>query len=220
MPRGESPSGRMLYVLTEHFWQLLRANLLCVLFCLPVITIPAAVTALHAVIQQYYRKGYGDVWPTFIQSFREDFTERLFAAVLPFAAAVIVGMILLNVSTSVITYLVMATVVAVVLILYGWLFPQLPFLDTSPLTALKNALILLGLENLKSFFLLAVQAVFLTLTVFFLPVSMLAFLFFVPLAPAMLTELVAFPVLEERLVKKTKEQPLDVQNPGEKKPEE
>jgi len=202
VPRGETPSSRMFYVLTDHFWQILRANLLCVLFCLPVITIPASLAALHAVIQQYYRKGYGDVWPVFIKAFREDFVERLFAAALPAAAVAIVGLLLLNVSTSAVTYLVMATVIAVALILYGWLFPQLPFLDTSPLNTLKNALILMGVENMKSFALLAVQAVFLTLTVFFLPVSLLAFLFLIPLAPVMLTELIAFPVLEDRLVKR------------------
>lgn len=70
----------MLYVVTEHFFQLLWANILCVVFSIPLVTAPAAMSGLHAVISQYYRKGYGDVWPAFIEEFKNDFMQKLFSA--------------------------------------------------------------------------------------------------------------------------------------------
>ena len=54
-------------MLVNHFFQLLWANVLCVICCMLLITIPAAISGLFAVVQQYYRKGYGDVGSAFFK---------------------------------------------------------------------------------------------------------------------------------------------------------
>lgn len=200
-PRAEGTAARFLYVVTDHFWQLLWANILCVLFCLPLFTIPASLTALHAVIQQYFRKGYGEVWPTFSAEFKTDFLERTFAGFLPFLAALVVGLILYRLETSVFTILIMALALVFMFSVYGWYFPQLPLLKLTGLQALKNALLLMMIETKRSILFVAIKAVILTLMVLFYPFTLAAFLFLVPIVPALLIESIAWPKLEEHLVR-------------------
>ena len=68
---------RLWYLLTTHFFDLLRANLLYALFSLPVITIPAALCGLYAVVLQYWRVGYGELFGTFWREFKANFFSSL-----------------------------------------------------------------------------------------------------------------------------------------------
>lgn len=199
--RDESPAARMLYVIFEHFFQLLWANILCVVFSLPVVTAPAAMSGLHAVISQYYRKGYGDVWPVFIEEFRSDFMQKLFASMLPAAVCAVVFLVSSGLDSRPVFYILAAAVTALSFSIYGWLFPQLPFLTLSATEGLKNAMLLSLLEPLRSLGLIAAQAVFVSLMVWFYPFSFLFLLFAFPLFPAVFTELIACPVIEKRLVR-------------------
>ncbi|MDO4488203.1 MAG: DUF624 domain-containing protein [Eubacteriales bacterium] len=201
-PRKETPAARMLYVVTNHFFRLLWANILCVLFSIPVVTAPAAMSGLHAVIQQYYRYGYGEVWPTFIEEFKSDFMQKLFSAMLPLVICAAVFVFGSKINMVLVFYLLAAASFALGLSVYGWLFPQLPLLDIQATDGLKNALILSFLETPRSLGLIAVQAVVITLIMWFYPVSLVLVFIIVPLIPALLTEMIAFPVIEKRLVNK------------------
>ncbi len=50
-------------------------NILCILFCLPVITAGAAVTATYYVSMKLVRNEEPSVWKSFIKSFRENFKQ-------------------------------------------------------------------------------------------------------------------------------------------------
>jgi hypothetical protein len=54
-----------------HFWKLIRANLLFVLFSLPIVTLPAALTALDRVCVVIYRKGNIFLWEEFWKEFKK-----------------------------------------------------------------------------------------------------------------------------------------------------
>ena len=76
-PAPTKTGPRIWDMLCNHFFRLLWANILCVICSLPIVTIPAALSGLFAVVQQYYRKGYGDVNSTFFQEFKQDFLIRI-----------------------------------------------------------------------------------------------------------------------------------------------
>lgn len=78
--RGEGPSGprpkglRLLgHVLRWHWWTLVKANILFCLFCLPVVTIPAALKALTRVCVLLLRGEPLDLWPDWWAAFRRGF---------------------------------------------------------------------------------------------------------------------------------------------------
>lgn len=96
--RGEGPSGprpkglRLLaHILRWHWWTLVKANILFCLFCLPVLTIPAALKALTRVCVLLLRGEPLDLWPDWWAAFRRGFGRTTAAgaamAVLAFLAA-------------------------------------------------------------------------------------------------------------------------------------
>lgn len=60
-----------------HFWKLIAANLLFVLFSLPVITLPAALTALNRVCVILYKDGNIFLWTEFCKEFKRSFLRSL-----------------------------------------------------------------------------------------------------------------------------------------------
>ncbi|MBO6094373.1 MAG: YesL family protein [Oscillospiraceae bacterium] len=71
---GLARCGVMAYT---HFWKLVAVNLLFVLFSLPVVTLPAAFTALDRVCIIIYRDGNIFLWDEFWKEFRRSFLRTL-----------------------------------------------------------------------------------------------------------------------------------------------
>ncbi len=187
------------YVLSTHFFQLMAANFLCVVFSIPILTIPAAVSGLHAVVQQYYRTGYGDLWDTFITGFKTDFFQRL---VITAGLLLIpgIGFFLGSLFGSFFPMLLLALFSVFTLLVLAWFFPQLPLLQLPPLTALKNAVLLTMLEPVKNLLLLMITLLCFAPMLLLMPFS--AFLLFCvyPLFPVLLRTAITDGVLQERLV--------------------
>lgn len=68
---------RLLQASGTHFWKLVGANLLFILFSLPVVTLPGALCALNRVCLIIYREGNCFVWTEFWQEFRRSFWRSL-----------------------------------------------------------------------------------------------------------------------------------------------
>lgn len=68
---------RLVMISGTHFWKLIGANLLFVLFSLPVITLPAALCALNRVCLLIYREGNCFLWTDFFREFRRSFWRSL-----------------------------------------------------------------------------------------------------------------------------------------------
>jgi uncharacterized membrane protein YesL len=78
----ESPLHFYTGILVEYGFDLIKLNFLFLLACLPVITIPAAITGISWVVSLIVRKkGYG-VWKDFWKGFRSDFGQSLFCGIL------------------------------------------------------------------------------------------------------------------------------------------
>ena len=187
------------YVLTNHFFTLLGANLLCFLFCIPIVTIPASLCALHASVQQYYRKGYGDLWPTFIREFKADFLPRLGIS-LGLLAVPGLGWWIGSLFGTTGAYLGLALTAMFTLLTFAWLFPQLALLKAPPLMALKNALLLTAIESKKNLLLLVITLACFAPMLLLIPYSVFLFFCLYPLVPILLRTAVTDRVLQQRLV--------------------
>jgi len=61
---------RFLFILSTHFWQLVSLNLLFLLFCVPVVTIPAALCGMNRVLITLVRDGNCFLWNDFVREFK------------------------------------------------------------------------------------------------------------------------------------------------------
>ena len=76
-PAPESGWRRVGVMGLTHFWKLIRVNLLFVLFSLPVLTLPAALTALDRVCVVIYKEGNIFLWDEFWKEFRRSFARTI-----------------------------------------------------------------------------------------------------------------------------------------------
>lgn len=195
------PILRMWDMLVNHFFRLLWANFLCVLCCIPVVTIPASLCGLYAVVQQYYRKGYGDVNSTFFKEFKQDFFVRLLMGVV-LTALPFVGWSVGSLLGSWGAYTLCALMAVVSLLVAAWLLPQLTLLTLKPIQALRNAVLLMGLETVRNLGLLLVEVIFGGVLIAFWPLSFLLLLFLIPIAPVIVLNAMTEGVIQQRIIEK------------------
>lgn len=199
----EKGPKKYFYVAREYFWKLVLTSMLGILFCLPVVTIPAALTAVNAVVQQYYRKGYGDVWPVFWEEYRSDFFVRilLFLAVCAVPAA---GWLIGGLFGEIPALLAGSLLVTLAICVLCWWFAEMSILTIRPAQALKNAAVLLILEPRASI-LTAISVMVGAILIFVgWPVTVLLLFFFAPGLVCLAVTGVVNPVLDERIVGKEK----------------
>lgn len=74
---GPRPKGLKLlwFVLRWHWWTLVKLNILFWLFCLPLVTIPAALKAMTRVCVLLLRGQPVDLWPDWWSGFRQGFAR-------------------------------------------------------------------------------------------------------------------------------------------------
>jgi len=200
-PAPTRTGARIWDMLCNHFFKLLWANLLCVLCCVFVVTIPAAICGLFAVVQQYYRKGYGDVNDTFFKEFRQDFLPRIACTAVVLVLPVI-GLAAGSLMNSWAALVACALFTVITLLVLSWLFSQMSLLTLKPLHALRNAALLTALESKRDFLLILVWVLFGGATVTFWPISGLLFLILMPVLPVILIHVITEPVLEDRIIGK------------------
>ena len=192
-------------MLVNHFFQLLWANVLCVICCVPIITIPAALCGLFAVVQQYYRKGYGDVNGTFFDEFKQHFLVRIGLTVALLLLPVIGWLLGSAFSAAWAPYAVCAAFAVFTWMAISWMFPQFALLKLKPVLAFRNAMILTGLESKRNLGLMFVWLIFGGTTVIMWPLSFILLLFLVPVAPVIAIHVITEPVIEARIINKAEE---------------
>ena len=196
----EKQTHQGLHVLKTYFFRLLGVNMLFLICCIPVVTIPAAFCGMHAVVQRYYRDIYSTaVVRDFFKEFQTDFLRRLGLVALMLAVpAAITFVVRFFVSTTVLL-VVSAIGFLAALILLTWFVPQLVLLNVDARQALKNACILTMVETKTNFLLMVLHAVILTAMVCLLPLSGFA-LVFVPVLHTLLVTGLVMPVFKARLI--------------------
>lgn len=171
--RGERQSGprpkglRLLaYILRWHWWTLVKANILFCLFCLPVVTIPAALKAMTRVCVLLLRGEPLDLWPDWWGAFRRNFLRTTAAgaaiALVLGAAGVGVGFygkgMAENGLLAAPALLLTAAMAVVVMSLFS-LFPLLEFSELRLGEAVRSAMLLVLVRLPQNFAVLALLAV-------------------------------------------------------------
>ena len=63
------------FIAQTHFFKLITLNLIFILFCIPVVTIPSAITAMNRVLLNLVRKGYCYTFSDFFEAFKSEFLQ-------------------------------------------------------------------------------------------------------------------------------------------------
>ncbi len=173
---------RFWFVLTQNFWRLVGLNLLFLVFCLPVVTIPAAVCGMNRVLINFTREGHAVLWTDFFKEFKANLLKSLpfglLTAFLLFDSlcAFYFGRIYEEYTTLLGALGVFLLMVNMLFSAYVFVF--LPSLDLRNRHIAKNSLILMLSEWKADLVLIAVMAVSGFLSVAFFPFSIIVLVFF------------------------------------------
>lgn len=145
-PVPEDVTGKCFYYLRYHFVELLGVNVLFVLCCLPIVTIPAACCGLSAVMTRLVREEPVALWSTFFREFKTDFEKRLvlwiLMGIVPFSLAFYTTWFGWD-RDGTVTRLICLTVL---FLIQRYWYTCMALIEGTPLTNLKNAVLLMAVE--------------------------------------------------------------------------
>lgn len=163
-PKKGAP--RVWYVIRNYGGKLVLVNILFLLCCLPVVTIPAALAALNRYISKIFRTGYGftmgDYWKEFKQSLLKCLPLGILSFVLGFYAYYLLS-VSGNFEGSPMRDMIFGIGIGVLIfdiLLTSYVFVMTAMLDLPNRYLLKNALILMIAEWKNSLILAAETFVF------------------------------------------------------------
>lgn len=139
--------------------ELIELNVVTVLLCLPIVTIPAAFSGLSRVLMLYWREmPVISLWKEYFRAFKENFGEKLLIWLAVFLAPISVPLfcLFLGQQEAAIVALIFLGLLSFLLLSY-W-FPLCAILDLSPGRNLANALLLMAKEWKTSLLLLLLAA--------------------------------------------------------------
>ena len=143
---------RFFFLAYTHFAKLVGLNMLFLLFCVPVITIPAALSGMNRVCILLVMNGRAEVWNDFIAEFKGCFLKSLpfglGCAFLLADAGLCAYLGLASVSAGLAIPLYAAAVILTVatLLLGSYCFTLLPLVSLRSTDILRNAVLLMLLE--------------------------------------------------------------------------
>lgn len=80
-PAPKSGVARYIYLLKTYFWQFVWLTWVFLISCIPVVTIPAALTAVNRVLIKVVREGNVLFWAEYKTEFRRSFAKSLWASI-------------------------------------------------------------------------------------------------------------------------------------------
>lgn len=154
----EKGFGLYFYTLFNHATKMLLLNLLFIAFSLPVVTLPAAITAVSRVIMLLMKDGYVHVWQDFIKEFKTSFFKALAIGagfVILFAvfylAAKIYPVIFKNDEAMSVVFFALSVALMIILgVVFSYAIPMISMVDLPLGRILKNSCILLYAKPLTS----------------------------------------------------------------------
>ena len=186
--RGEpSPASglkRAGYMALTHFWKLITANILFVLFSLPIITMPAALTALDRVCVIIFRDGNIFLWYEFWKEFRRSFVRVLAPGIL-FGLGLFAGYFFMSLGNgnpergmiTILFWTIGMMMTLTVLLVGEYFFVMVSVLEVSNFDALRNAVLLSLARPVRSAAILLILFLLLFGALALLPLSLILIVF-------------------------------------------
>lgn len=133
---------RFFYLAYTHFAKLVGLNMLFLLFCIPVVTIPAALSGMNRVCILLVREGTTGVWGDFIKEFRDSFIKSLPLGILCAFIFMDAGLcVYLSLAAGTLGMMIVLMAAALILFIIAILISSYIFVLTA-LLSLKNSEIL------------------------------------------------------------------------------
>lgn len=154
-PKNRFAMFFMLFI--ESFWRLMALNLFFILFSLPVITIPAAITALNSVCVKLSMDKPVFVWSDFYSSFKKNFWRSelmgiAFAVLYAVALLAIYYYLNMQAAFALATIALVLTIICIYIfyLVTVYVFIMLPIIDLPITKLIKNAFIFALAAKLKN----------------------------------------------------------------------
>jgi len=191
-------------VLRREFWELCKLNLMLILFCVPVVTMPAALTAMSRVIMFMLMDRPVSTFGDFFDTFKKEWKRATIMGLIyfPLLALTVFGQYFyLAAAGSFLPYAVAMLSCAMVLIAGFYMFPMLAVLDLGLAGILKNAILLTFLRMPQNILALIVAVLLALLVLMLLPLSILVALFILFALIGLVTTFCAYTGLKKHVIK-------------------
>jgi uncharacterized membrane protein YesL len=193
---------RLAFLCYTHFWRLIGLNLLFILFCLPVVTIPPTITALNKVLLNLVREGNAFFIKDFIDEFKSSFIKS-WIAFLP--CLVLIGIAVFGYSLISDVYTGLPYIVVFVMafsIVYcqsGYCFTMIALVDLPIGKIIKNSFIMVLVEMKRNILMIITVPIFILCAIYYIysiPITLLFAFSFVGIINVM----IANEAIEERVI--------------------
>jgi len=161
-------------VLWREFWELFKLNLVFILACIPVVTIPAAMTAISKVIVRMLMDKPGYTFGEFYSAFKAEWKRSTIAGLIyyPFVLISMFGPFFYSAQVeSLLLFILSIFLFGAVLIVGFYLFPAIALFDIRLKDIFRNAALLTVLRMPYNILALLVVAALSLMAFMFLPAS-------------------------------------------------
>lgn len=193
-PPPQEGVKRFFFLISSHFFKLIGLNFLFIVFCLPIVTIPASLSALSYVCLRFATVGQSDVFQDFWKEFRLDFFRRMIPGLLLLLLPVGIALLCNFLITPLLGAGIGIILFACLFIVQCYLYPLWASIDIPVRKNIKNAFILFVSNPRTDLLFWLVPGVFIILTWLFLPYTLPVLLLFLFSFVSLATCLIAFPV--------------------------
>ena len=191
-------------VLRREFWGICKLNLIFILFCIPVVTIPTALTAMSRVMMFMIMDKHVNPFADFLAAFKAEWKRATVAGLVyfPLLALTVFGLYFYaNVVENYILYTLSILACVGVLIVGFYLFPILAAIDLKLKEIFKNAVLLTFARIPQNVLALIIVAALTFLVVAFLPPTIFVVLFIFFALFGLITTFCAYTGLKKHVIK-------------------
>lgn len=202
-PPPTKGAKRFFFICYTHFWKLIRLNILFILFCLPVVTIPPSIVAMNRVLLKLVREGNTFLFSDFFEEFKKSFIKS-WVAFIPWIVVITISVIgylsIQDVYASTLQIILWVTICSILYCYSTYCYSMVALIDLPINKIMKNAAIMVLTEFRRNVFIILTIPVFLLSAIFYLYLFPL-FLFLMFSFMGLIKVMIAYDVIEQRVIK-------------------
>lgn len=162
---------RFLFLYYTHFWKLIGLNLLFVLFCIPIVTIPPSITAMNKVLLNLTREGNA----FYLKDFTDEFKSSLIKSWIAFIPwLVLIGIAVFgfvsidNIYASMPLIVVFIMIGSIIYCQTNYCYCMIALIDLPLGKIIKNSVIMVLLEMKRNVFIILTIPIIILCAIFYI----------------------------------------------------
>lgn len=137
---------RFWFIIKTHYLELIGLNILVLVLCLPVVTIPAALSGITNILMKWVHDEPVFFWQDFFSEFKARFGKRLLAGLLLIMTPLSLSLYAVMFGYKNLGLVLLVLIGLVSIVFQGYLFPIFVIVDIPVGTAVKDAILTAFLE--------------------------------------------------------------------------